>query len=96
MYLFLTQVLCLFGYSWSGLVIAMLLCIIPLGWLQWVCLLYGLANSVVFVVCSLRSRVDRVVEVVLWVSLTVVALVMLLCLKWVFLQPPSPATVDLQ
>ena len=79
--------------------LGLLVCLLPVGALQWLGLLYGLGNSVVFVAASLRGRVEPAKQVVVWVGVGVVSLVLLLCVKWIFLEgPPAvplpPASTD--
>ena len=68
---------------------ALVVCILPIGLLQWVALLYGLGNSTLFVVMSLRGRGEVGRQVGVWTATAAVSLVLLLCVKLIFLVEPA-------
>lgn len=50
------QLICAYGYANTCFVLAALLCIIPLTFLQWILFLYAFANSTLFLVVCLRKH----------------------------------------
>ena len=50
-----SQLICLYGYSFGCFVLVFLLCIIPVEWLQWLLMVYGMVNSIAFLVLNLME-----------------------------------------
>lgn len=53
------QLICTYGYGNTCFVLATLLCIIPLSFLQWILFLYAFANSTLFLVVCLRKHMEE-------------------------------------
>ena len=82
-----SQIACLYGYSLTCYIPALLLCIIPINILQWLLLLYALANSSLFLVLSLKKHIEglKAKFVVVFGLLGVMQLVFFLCAKLIFI-----------
>jgi hypothetical protein len=52
------QLICLYGYASACFIPATLLCILPIGILQWLLLIYALANSSLFLIVSIRKHIE--------------------------------------
>ena len=52
------QLICLYGYSFGCFIVVFLLCIIPAGWLHWLLMIYGMVNSIAFMVLNLRDYLE--------------------------------------
>lgn len=52
----LFQTICLYGYSMACYVPVIVLCILPINWLQWLLLIYATINSTSFMVVNLWSE----------------------------------------
>ena len=50
-----TQLICLYGYSFGCFILVFLLCIIPFSWLHWLLMIYGMANSIIFLIFNIRE-----------------------------------------
>jgi hypothetical protein len=47
--------MCIYGYSFGCFIAIFLLCIIPAGWLHWLLMIYGMVNSIAFLVFNLME-----------------------------------------
>lgn len=65
---------------------AVLLCILPVGLLQWVFLIYSFVNSSVFLIASLQKHLEGMSQIVVKSVICGTQFVLLLCLKLIFLQ----------
>lgn len=52
------QLICIYGYSFGCFVLVFLLCIIPWGWLHWLLMIYGMINSIAFLVMNLSEYLE--------------------------------------
>lgn len=85
-----TQLICLYGYSLFCFLPALVVSILPLGLLQWVCLLYGLANSTIFLRASLAPHVEGVSQMVVTGVIGGTQFIFILCIKLIFLELLAP------
>ena len=53
------SLICLYGYSLCCLIPVLILCSTGFGWIQWLCLTYGIANSTVFVLINLWNLIKE-------------------------------------
>lgn len=51
----LSQLICIYGYSFGCFILVFLLCIIPVSWLHWLLMIYGMINSSAFLILNLRE-----------------------------------------
>lgn len=49
------QLICIYGYSFSCFIVVFLLCIVPWGWLHWILMVYGMVNSIGFLVLNMNE-----------------------------------------
>jgi protein YIPF1/2 len=79
-------VACLYGYSMACYVPALVICVLPLGVLQWLLLFYAFANSSFFLALSLRKHIAglKAKFVVIFGVLGALQLTFFLCCKLVF------------
>lgn len=56
----LPQLVCLYGYSFACFLAIFLLCIIPWGWLHWLLMVYGMANSIAFLIFNMAEYLDTI------------------------------------
>ena len=54
------SLICLYGYSLCCLIPVLILCSTGFGWIQWLCLIYGIANSTAFVLINLWNLIKEV------------------------------------
>ena len=50
--------MCIYGYSFACFIAIFLLCIIPAGWLHWLLMIYGMLNSIAFLVFNLMEYLE--------------------------------------
>jgi hypothetical protein len=82
--------ICLYGYSLFCFLPAVLLCIFPVSLLQWLCLLYALANSTNFLRANLLKYTQGLSEIVLVSIIAATQFILILCLKLIFLSLLEP------
>ena len=80
------QLICLYGYSLFCFVPAVLLCILPVGLLQWLFLILSFVNSSVFLIANLQKHLEGLSQMVIKSVILATQFVLLLCLKLIFLQ----------
>jgi hypothetical protein len=51
----LTQLICIYGYSFGCFILVFLLCIIPWPWLHWLLMVYGMINSIAFLILNTKD-----------------------------------------
>ena len=54
----ITQLISLYGYSMACYIPALLLCIIPIGILQWLFISYAFINSTFFMILNLKKHIE--------------------------------------
>lgn len=52
------QVICLYGYSLSVFLPILVLCVIPVSFLQWILMIYGIINSTVFLIFNMNTEIQ--------------------------------------
>jgi hypothetical protein len=82
------QLICAYGYANTCFVLAALLCIIPLTFLQWILFLYAFANSTLFLVVCLRKHMEgNQAKLVPVLGLVAAAqFILFLCCKLIFVE----------
>lgn len=53
------KLICLYGYSFGCFLAIFLLCIIPWGWLHWILMVYGMVNSIAFLILNMMEYLDN-------------------------------------
>ena len=48
----------MYGYSFGCFLAIFLLCIIPWGWLHWILMVYGMINSIAFLILNMIEYLD--------------------------------------
>ena len=51
------SLICLYGYSLTCFIPVLILCASGFAWIQWILLLYGIANSTVFVLINIWNTI---------------------------------------
>ena len=51
--------ICLYGYAFSCFIVIFLLCIIPVDALQWIFMVYGMLNTIAFMILNLMDYLDN-------------------------------------
>jgi hypothetical protein len=51
--------ICIYGYSFGCFILVFLLCIIPIPWLHWLLMIYGMVNSTAFLVLNLMEYLEE-------------------------------------
>ena len=51
------QVICLYGYSLSVFLPILILCVIPVSFVQWILMIYGILNSSFFLILNIRHEI---------------------------------------
>lgn len=56
------SLVCLYGYSLTCFIPVLILCSSGFGWIQWILLTYGIANSTVFIIINLWNLINSLEE----------------------------------
>ena len=56
------SLICLYGYSLTCFIPVLILCACGFAWVQWLLLLYGIANSTAFVMLNLWNHIRSIEE----------------------------------
>ena len=81
------SLICLYGYSLFCLIPVLILCSTGFGWIQWIFLIYGIANSTAFVLINLWDKIRALEEKNKYIFLGIFAggqFILFLILKFYF------------
>jgi hypothetical protein len=84
------QLICLYGYALFCFLPAVAVCVLPISFIQWLCLLYALANSTLFLRTNLMPHVNGIGQMVVTGAIAGTQFVFILCLKFIFLELLTP------
>ena len=79
--------ICLYGYSFSCFIPVLILCSTGFGWVQWLFLTYGIANSTAFVLINLWNQIKTMEEKNKYIFLGILGggqIILFLILKFYF------------
>jgi hypothetical protein len=65
---------------------AIVLCILPLGFIQWLALLYGLVNSSIFLAVNIEKQAEGIQKIVVYSIVGGLQFILFLCFKLIFLE----------
>lgn len=65
---------------------AIVVCILPVGLIQWVALLYGLVNSSIFLAVNIEKHAEGIQRVVIYSLVGGLQFILFLCFKLIFLE----------
>jgi hypothetical protein len=49
------QLICIYGYSFTCFIVVFLICIVPWSWLHWILMIYGMLNSIAFLILNMND-----------------------------------------
>lgn len=81
------SLVCLYGYSLTCFIPVLILCSSGFGWIQWILLTYGIANSTVFIIINLWNLINSLEEKKKYIFIGIVSggqFILFLILKFYF------------